>query len=387
MNLLDGFIVVSAVSAATAAFRIGFVARATSWIGLAIGLLIGARLLPWVLEQLTGTDEIRLLMVAFGVLVGSGMIGQSIGLIVGGRLRVGIPPGPARQVDRAAGALAGLFGVVVALWLMLPTMTSVPGWPAEQARNSTLAQAIDNVFGDPPDTFQTLRNIIGEDRFPEVFDSFQAAPDLGSPPAATGIGPQQSNRIAASTARIEGLACGRIQNGSGFVVADGLLVTNAHVVAGNEQTEVQFPGGGTSSATVVAFDPDRDLAILSAPGVGRPALPVGDSRVGEVGGVYGYPGGGDLRIAPFEVAREVTANGTDIYDQGPSRREVLFLSAGLQPGDSGSAVVNQEGEVVGVAFAIAPDRSNVAYALTDDELRAVLDRNLSQPVSTGPCIG
>jgi S1-C subfamily serine protease len=103
--------------------------------------------------------------------------------------------------------------------------------------------------------------------------------------------------------------------------------------------------------------------------------------------VYGYPGGGDLRIAPFEVAREVVANGTDIYDASPSRRQVLFLSADLEPGDSGSAVVSADGEVVGVAFAIAPDRSNVAYALTDDELRAVLDRNLSQSVSTGPCIG
>ena len=97
---------------------------------------------------------------------------------------------------------------------------------------------------------------------------------------------------------------------------------------------------------------------------------MGEADEGDRGGVYGYPGGGDLRIAPYEIAREVEARGTDIYDDDQTVAQRVFLSAHLRPGDSGSALIDPTGSVVGVAFAIAPDRSNVAYALTVDELDA-----------------
>ncbi len=66
---------------------------------------------------------------------------------------------------------------------------------------------------------------------------------------------------------------------------------------------------------------------------------------------------------------------------------MFFLSSGLAPGDSGSALVDSSGAVVGVAFAIAPDRAGVAYALTDTELEAILATPRSGAVNTGPCIG
>ena len=100
---------------------------------------------------------------------------------------------------------------------------------------------------------------------------------------------------------------------------------------------------------------------------------VAEADEGDRGGVYGYPGGGDLRIAPYEIAQEVQARGSDIYDEDRTERRVFFLSAHLRPGDSGSALIDPDGEVVGVAFAIAPDRSDVAYALTEEELNAILN--------------
>jgi S1-C subfamily serine protease len=193
--------------------------------------------------------------------------------------------------------------------------------------------------------------------------------------------------VAQSTVRVEGEACGRLQEGSGFVVDGDLVVTNAHVVAGNESTEVVRTDGSRASATVVTFDPDRDLAVLEVPGIDRPALPLGEAGEGDRGGVYGYPGGGELRIAPFEIGREVQARGTDIYDDDTTERNVFFLSSRLRPGDSGSALISPAGEVVGVAFAIAPDRSDVAYALTDTELAAVLEVPRGDAVGTGACIG
>jgi S1-C subfamily serine protease len=102
--------------------------------------------------------------------------------------------------------------------------------------------------------------------------------------------------------------------------------------------------------------------------------------------VFGHPGGGGLEISPFEVGDEITALGKDIYDRQDSRRQVLVLAAQLQPGDSGSALVDAEGNVIGVAFAVAPDRTDVAYALTLDEVRAVLQQDLSAARDTGSCL-
>jgi S1-C subfamily serine protease len=192
--------------------------------------------------------------------------------------------------------------------------------------------------------------------------------------------------VVPSTVKVQGIACQRIQEGSGFVVGDGLVVTNAHVVAGEDETVVQRSDGSEVRAQVVAFDPNRDLAVLRADDLDRQALRLGDTDVGGVGAVFGHPGGEALRLAPFQVGEEVTATGTDIYDQNRIEREVLILSAALQPGDSGGALVDAGGAVVGVAFAIAPDRPGVSYALAIEELQAVLAGNLSSPVDTGPCV-
>jgi S1-C subfamily serine protease len=137
---------------------------------------------------------------------------------------------------------------------------------------------------------------------------------------------------------------------------------------------------------VVAFDPNRDLAVLAAPDLDRPALTRDTIDEGGVGAAFGHPQGGPLRAAPFSVGDVTTATGTDIYDQTRTTREVLILAANLEPGDSGSALIDPEGDVVGVVFAIAVDRSGVGYALALSELDAVLAGNLSAPVDTGPCL-
>jgi len=97
--------------------------------------------------------------------------------------------------------------------------------------------------------------------------------------------------------------------------------------------------------------------------------------------------GSPLRIAPFSVARELRATGRDIYATSTTERDVLELASALQPGDSGSALVDPGGRVVGVAFAVAKDRPGVAYALATTEVRAVLGAASSTPVATGSCLG
>ena len=108
--------------------------------------------------------------------------------------------------------------------------------------------------------------------------------------------------------------------------------------------------------------------------------------MGDQGAVYGHPGGGDLRATPFLVATRVNAEGKDLFEDETIVRDVLVLSATLRPGDSGAPIVRSDGTVIGMAFAVAPDRSSVGYALTTDELNAVLSGSLTGQVSTGECL-
>lgn len=374
------------VGAAVGGYHLGFLTRVASWVGMVLGVTIGAQVLPPVLRSLEEASAAQLLFVTIGILLGTAFVGQALGLLVGSRLHATLPGATVRSADRAAGAVVGVIGVLVGIWLLLPLMADVPGWFASQARSSSVARFVDDRFPDPPDTVNTLRRLVGEDQFPRVFDALERAPDLGPPPTSTNIPQPVVDAVVPSTVKVQGVACQRIQEGSGFVVGPGLVVTNAHVVAGEDETVVQRSNGTEVRARVVAFDPNRDLAILSAGDLARPALPRGDVDEGGVGAVFGHPGGGPLRAAPFQVGDAVTATGTDIYDRNHTQREVLILSSALRPGDSGAALVDPSGTVVGVAFAIAPDRPRVAYALAIEELEAVLAGDLSRPVDTGPCL-
>jgi uncharacterized membrane protein required for colicin V production len=363
VNVLDVVLVAAAIFAAVAGYRLGFVARATSWAGLALGVTVGALALPPLLRQVQGARDVTVALVAIGALVGSALLGQALGLLLGTRLNVALPDGPVRWVDRAVGAVLGIGGLLVALWLLLPTLADVQGVVSEQARGSVIAREVNARFPDAPDALQALRRLVGDNPFPRVFDALRPSPDPGVVPGASGLSDTLATRVAASTVKVEGEACSRIQEGSGFFVADDLV-----------------------DGTVVAFDPVRDLAVLQTSGADRPALPLNRADVGTSGGVFGHPGGGPLEISPFQVGEQITAVGTDIYDSTRSERKVLVLAADLAPGDSGGALVDPRGQVVGVAFAIAPDRPSVAYALAVDEVTAVLSGDLIQERDTGDCL-
>jgi S1-C subfamily serine protease len=387
VNLLDAVIGVLLVTAAVGGYRLGFVARAVSWLLTAVGLYVAARVLPNVVERAdepSGRND--LLLVAAAMLVAGAFLGQVIGLVLGNRLNLAIRSAKARRADAVAGAAAGVVGVMVAVWLLVPAMAVVPGSAARLASSSTIAQTLDRSFPEAPDTTRSLRQLLGDD-YPRVFERIRPAPDLGSPPAASGLDTGTAEAVEASTVKVTGEACGRIQEGSGVVVGAELVVTNAHVVAGEERTTLERDDGRTVDARLVAFDPDRDLAVLSVPDIDRPALPLGDPEVGMTGAVFGHPGGGPLELSPFEIGRIEPVTGTDIYDQQRSQRDVLFLASALRPGDSGGALVVPSGQVVGIAFAIAPDRDGVAYALAVSEVRAVLADVDMAGANAGNCTG
>ena len=386
MNGLDIVIVGFALGAAIGGYRIGFVTRVASWLGMVAGVVLGAGALPWVVDRFQDSvARSDLLLLCAGVVIAAGLAGQAIGLLVGSRLHLAIPAGVPRRIDAAVGAAAGLAGVAVFVWLLAPALADVPELPAREARGSAVVEAVNGLFPDPPDTSRSLRKLLG-DRYPQVFDAFEAAPDVGPAPRSSGLSQATADRVTRSTVKVEGEACDRILDGTGFVAGPDLVVTNAHVVAGESSTSVVASDGSRHQARVVAFDPERDLALLAVPGLDRPVLPIHDGKQGDRGAVFGHPGGGPLRLSPFTVGRTVEAQGQDIYDRSSAQRQVLILAAQLHPGDSGSALVSPQGQVIGVAFAIAPDKPDVAYALAISELRAMLARPRTAPVATGSCI-
>lgn len=387
MNLLDLVLVGLGATAATGGYRLGFLTRTVSWVGMALGLLVSARSLPWLFDQFQDEGPASLLLLGGLFLLLASMIGQVVGIFIGSRLRLTLPSREWAVLDHFFGGIVGLLGLVLAVWMLLPTMAEIPGSFSQLTRNSVVARGIDRLLPDAPDTLVALRQLVGEDQFPRVFEAITPAPDVGPPPGDPGLGEAVVAAVAPSTVKISGIACGRVQVGSGFVtLGDDVVVTNAHVVAGQEDTEVERQDGAVLDAIVVVFDPNRDLAVLRVPGLARNPLPIADGAVGTTGGVFGHPGGEPLRVAPFQVGEEVNAVGTDIYDQRRTERAVLILASSLRPGDSGSALVDGAGAVVGVAFAIAPDDPDVAYALDTTELQAVLAGPLDREVDTGPCL-
>jgi S1-C subfamily serine protease len=206
-------------------------------------------------------------------------------------------------------------------------------------------------------------------------------------PAVPGVDPGLVSTVTASTVRVSGVGCGVRLQGSGFSPAADTIVTNAHVVAGTTRSEVLRPDGRTLPATVTAFDPVRDVAVLTVPGLGEPSLGAASAVVGETDAVFGHPFGQvPIEVSPARVLRRLTTDIGDIYDRPAAPRQILVLNSQIDPGDSGAPLVNSAGKVVGVAFAASNLRPTVAYAVAAEEIAPVLAQPRSGPVSTGPCL-
>jgi S1-C subfamily serine protease len=369
-------------------YRLGFLARVLSWVGLAAGLYAAARLAPLLFDLYDGGGpEIRLTLV-LGLFLILTTLGASLGAVAGASVRRLIPPGTGlRTADRVAGGVVGALGGLLMVWLLVPILAVMPGSLSEIARNSSIARNIDRYGPSTPQALQDLRRQVSDVNFPEVFSRLGPSPRTGPPPGAVALSDSVRDRVALSTVKVSGTACGRVLSGSGFSPAADIIVTNAHVVAGVDRPSVLKPDGRRLPATVVVFDPDRDLAVLRVTGLGQTALAVADAGTGDEGAVYGHPGGQDaLEIIPARVETKLNAQGRDLYGGHQIRRQILILAAILAPGDSGGALVDVSGRVIGVAFAVAPDKAATAYALASEELRAVLDVPRSAQVDTGPCV-
>lgn len=391
MNVLDLVLIGLLLYSAVRGYRQGALSQLAAFGGAVVGIIVGANFAPGLASAFVEGPGPTLALVTLGLLLTSFAIGQGIGLAFGLHLRARAAGTNAALLDRTGGIVVGLVVLVIAVWLLAGAFSQGPlPSVAQQVRGSAVVSTIGGAMPAPPDIFGRVGAYFDRQGFPQVFSG------LGGDAVAGPVDPPTEGVVAAaaaagqgSTVQVQAQGCGAISAGSGFVVQPGFVVTNAHVVAGGEVISVRDTAG-THDAVAVHFDPDLDLAVLSAPSSTAPPLPWAGtpSQRGTQGATLGFPGGQrDLAVKAAAVRDRQQAVGRDIYGRGTVSREVLTLAAEVRRGDSGGPFVTGEGTVGGVVFAAAPADPGTGYALTVEQVRPDVQSATARntQVGTGPC--
>ena len=394
-QLLDVVLVLALVGYSLIGLRQGLVVSAASVSGFLAGGALAMWALPSVLARWHAMDRspmLRSTLIVIAVLLVASL-GQGVGSALGRAVSARVRAPAVRAVDAALGALASLLATALLVWFVAGAVRGGTIEPLSRAiGQSRVIAAIDDVV--PPragDLFSEFGRSLESRGFPRVFGGVQAEPIAPVEAPATGIAADPEVRAAArSVVRIEGQApaCGANITGSGWVLAPGRVVTNAHVVAGTSRLTVRS-GGRSYAARPVLVDPRRDVAVLSVRDLDAPALRLGpDLARGEQAAALGYPGGGPYTVSGARVRDRLDARGTDIYGRTAPSRDIYSLRVVVRPGSSGGPLVDLDGRVTGVIFATSLDDPQTGYALTLDEVRPLLrvGETASAAVPPGACV-
>jgi S1-C subfamily serine protease len=392
VNWLDLLLIVSAASFAFSGYRQGFVVGVLAFAGFFAGGIGGLLLAPSLVQ---GVDPgLGQTVLAIAVVLLCATLGQLVLAWIGSLVRDRLTWRPARLLDAGMGALVSVLAMLLVTWFLASALRPGPvSSLSRQISDSQVITAVDDVVPEEARTlFSSFRRVLDDNGLPTVFGGL--APERirpVDPPSGAVTGTQAVRRAGTSVVKVTGTAaeCNRRLDGTGFVMSDNHVLTNAHVVAGVERPEVQVGGDGRSySARVVVFDPDRDLAVLYAPDLASAPLALDDSgERGDEAVVAGFPGGGSYRLEPARIRDTIDARGPDIYHRKQITREVFSLYASVQPGNSGGPLLDLDGEVYGVVFAKSLDDPDTGYALTAEEAAPVVraGRDRTQQVDTGDC--
>ena len=379
MTYLDWIIIAFTVLMAVWGYGQGLIAGGLSLVGFAAGAFIGSRLGPLLLEDGSHSPYAPLSALLGAVLIGgvfaSGFevlgfhlrrrLGERIGLLdgVGGALLV---------------ACLGLFLV----WIGGAVALQTPGARdlREPIQRSAILKELNAVL---PPSGPILQALARFDPFPSI-----SGPSANVPPPDPKIARDPDVAAARrSVVRVLGTACGLGVQGSGWVAGRGVVVTNAHVVAGQDDTTVQAGGEGPGlDAEAIWFDPRNDLSILRVPGVsGLPALSMNvNADSGTTAAVLGFPQNGPYTVAPARLGSTSTVITQDAYGRGPVERPITSIRGLVRPGNSGGPVVDRSGRVLATIFAAATSRRRTGYGVPDTLVRDALQKARGT-VDTGPC--
>lgn len=386
MNGLDLLLLVVLLLGGLSGYRRGFALQTFSFGGLLLGLAAGALLAP----SVAGLVESSAAQAgaATVTLIGLAAVGDGVGWMVGSRLRRRARATRFAQADAVGGSVVAVIASLLAIWFIALNLVSgpLPG-VSREIRGSVIVRTLDDALPEPPSLLAQVRRFFNRFGFPEVFTGIPPLPAEPVEPPTQKQARAAFDAAADSTVRVVGEGCGHLQEGSGFVAADGYIVTNAHVVAGVGEPFIQHEDEG-QQATTVLFDADLDIAILLVGESPGPPLSLADAKRGDAGAVLGFPRGGSLDSGRAAVLRTFEAIGRDIYGSGPAERSVLELQVRVRPGNSGGPFVLADGTVGGVVFAASTTDGDVGYAIASDEVAPRVAQALGETgeVSTGPCL-
>jgi S1-C subfamily serine protease len=368
-----GLVLLAAVGGAVQ----GLVWSGLSLAGLLAGAFLGGRLVPLLLTNGSSSHYAPVVALVAAVLlaVTFEVVGSTVGAIIRGKERArGV-----RALDSAGGVLGGALIGLAIVWVLGAMALQLPGQAnlRQAVQRSYVLQRLNDIV--PPR--QLLNALARIDPFP----SFAGPPVPTEPPDPRVLRQPGVRGAAPSVVRVLGTACGLGVEGSGWVAKPGIVVTAAHVVAGEDDTEVVQLDGHELTAQVVVFDSHDDVAVLRVQGLDAKPLRLVDPRSGAPIAIVGYPLNGPLSASAGRIGSTESVLAQDAYGHGPTRRVVTSLSGKVQHGNSGGPAVDGSGAVQSTVFA-ARAVGGGGYGVPASVVRRDLDR-AGGPVSTGNCVG
>lgn len=391
LDALDWILVLLVLLSAFTGYRQGFVVGVLSFVGLLGGAVVGAQLAPLIARHFAGTIAPFAGVATVFAVASLGRIGAGA---LGGVLRLRLRWGPARTVDSVGGAIVSGLAVLLIGWFIGSSLVQAP-FPsvARQVNGSQVLAAVDHqVPVEVRGWFADFRTVVSGGGFPQVFGALGAERILPVAPVDPAVVLTPGIvRASASMVKVTGDAksCSRRIEGSGFVFADGRIMTNAHVVAGVRNPSVQIGGVGPSlPATVVVYDPRVDIAVLLVNGLHAPILTFSAPLATAASAVVaGFPQDGPYTTTAARIRGEEHARGPDIYQDADVTRDIYAIRGEVEPGNSGGPLLDTNGAVAGVVFGKAVNDPSTGYALTATQVSAAanLGRTATLPVSTRGC--
>jgi S1-C subfamily serine protease len=383
MTAIDWVILAFTILLAFYGYLQGFLVGGLSLLGFALGAFIGTRVGPLLVPGGSHSHYAALFGLVGALLAGGVLASGFEG--VGMRARTALRLPGLRTVDGLLGAaLTACVGLGIA-WIVGAVALQSTSSPNLRGKleSSTILRHLDQLL--PPSG--PILNALGRvDPLPSLHGPVPDVP----PPTAAVLSAPGVRAARGSVVRILGTACGLGIEGSGWVAAPGIVVTNAHVVAGEQDTEVEVDGNSPGlPAQALDVDPHDDVAVLRVPGLHAPALGLAASaQAGAAAAILGYPQDGPFDAEPGRVGQTLELNTENAYGQGPILRSVTQLIGQVRPGNSGGPMVNAKGQVEATVFAAVtgiPGGGGYAVpnALVRDQLKLAVSRD--NTVSTGPC--
>ncbi len=380
LTVLDWGIVAFIVALAIWGYQQGLIVGALTLVGFGVGAFLGSRVGPWILNQGSESPYAPLCAAMGALLIGS-FVAVTLEAFAHG-LRSRVIRGPASHLaDGAGGALLIATAALGLTWVFGAVALHAPG-AAELRGDVQRSLILRSLNGVMPPSGPILKALNRVDPAPSVSGPSTAV----EPPDSSVSANRRVRRAGNSVFKVLGTACGLGIEGSGWMAAPGLLVTNAHVVAGEDDTSILTQSGATLDATPVHYDPANDLAVLGV-GLDVPALRLAArADPGTEAAVLGYPENGPLAISPARLGETSEVISQDAYGHGPLRRRISSLRGEIRSGNSGGPVIDTRGRVLGTVFAATTTGPKGGFAVPNDVVREAL-ADVHGPVDTGPCTG